>query len=170
MRRAARHRPVIAMVPATRAWAIVTTLVALLTFAITIILAKDRLMVLLTSVPIALIWSAGMVLFLPVMMRNVPPPVPVRPDQLPRSAPLWKAIVPGFTLLAIFSIAASGFSLSVHEYLAVGVLLGAPIVVWDSLRRARRTEHELSGVLWSSTGFALTSNDRIRYLVTRTLW
>jgi hypothetical protein len=168
MRRAARHRPVIPVVPATRAWAIVTTLVALLTFAVTIVLAKDRLLVLITSVPMALLWSVGMILLLPTMMNHVPPPIRVRPDQLPRSVPLWKAIVPGVTLLAIFGIAAAGFSLSVHEYLAVGVVLGAPIVVWDSVRRARRTEQELSGALWSSTGFAVTSNDRIRYLVTST--
>jgi hypothetical protein len=38
-----------------RAWAVVSTLVALLTFAVTIVLAKDRLMVLITSVPMALI-------------------------------------------------------------------------------------------------------------------
>ncbi len=53
------------MVPAARALAVISTLVALLAFATTIVLAKDRLLVLVvTSVPLAVLYSGAMILML----------------------------------------------------------------------------------------------------------
>jgi hypothetical protein len=153
------------VVPATRTLAVVSTLVALLTFAITIVLARDRLVVLVTSVPLAVLYSGAMILMLPRLADNAPPPVWLSPDQLPRPVPGWKAVAPGATLLVGVGAGAAAFSLSVHEYVAVGIVLGVPIMAWDSVRRAQRTERNARGTLWSSTGFAWTSKDRIRYLV-----
>ena len=59
------------------------------------------------------------------------------------------------------------WSLSTYEYYLIGVLLGGPIVMWDSVRRAKRAEHEQHGILWSTTGFAGTSNSRSWYLVAK---
>ena len=165
LRRAGRERPVVQVVPATRALAVISTVVALLAFATTIILAQDRLLVLVTSVPLAVLYSGAMILMLPRLAGNAPPPLWLRPDQLPRPVTGWKAVAPGATLLAGVAAGSAAFSLSVHEYVAVGVVLGVPIMAWDSFRRSQHTEREARAVLWSSTGFAWTSKDRIRYLI-----
>jgi hypothetical protein len=163
MRRPARERTIVQAVPATRVSTVAATVIALLMLAVTVILAKDRLVVIITSVPMAVLWSGGMILLLPKIV-NVPPPMRVSPDQLPPTASLWKVVVPGVTLLAAVGAAAVVFCLSVHEYVPVGIVLGGPILVWDSFRRAERTQRELRGILWTTTGFAWTSKDRIRYL------
>ena len=165
LRRACRDRPVIQVVPAARALAFIFTLVALLAFAATIVLANDRLLVLVTSVPLAVLYSGAMILMLPRLAEKVPPPLWLSPDQLPRPAPWWKAVAPGAALLVGIAAGSVAFSLSAHQYVAVGVVLGAPIMAWDSVRRAHHTEREARATLWSSTGFAWTSKDRIRYLV-----
>ena len=164
-RRPGRERPVVQVVPATRTLAVVSTLVALLALAITIVVAQNRLLVLVTSVPLAAIYSGAMILILPRLTDNAPPPLWLSTDQLPRPVPGWKAVAPVATLLVGVGAGAVAFSLSVHEYVAVGIVLGVPIMAWDAVRRARRTERKARGTLWSRTGFAWTSKDRIRYLV-----
>lgn len=161
-------RPVVQTVPAARAYAAVFTVVALLAFAFTIAFAHDRLAVIITSVPIAAFWSGGMILTMPrISKRIVPPPRRIGPNQLPPAVDIWKANVTGLVLVLIVGTAFVVWSLSTHEYFPIGILLGGPIITWDSVRRARRTEYESHGILWSTTGFAWTSKSRIQYLVAR---
>jgi hypothetical protein len=165
MTRAIRNRTVVQTVPASHLYAVAAALIALLALAVTIVFAQDRLVVIITSVPVAIFWSGGMILMLPRVAKNVAPPLWISPDQLPPISTIWKTMVPSVALLAIFSAGAVAFSLSMHEYAPVGIVLGAPIVIWDSVRKSKRTERELLGILWKTTGFAWTSKDRSRYLV-----
>jgi hypothetical protein len=54
---------------------------------------------------------------------------------------------------------------AVTSVIASGIVPGGPIVIWDSVRKAKRIEHESRGTLWSTTGFAWTSRGRCRYSV-----
>jgi hypothetical protein len=166
MARSKRDGTVVQTVPATQVYAVAATLSALLALAVTIVVASDRLGVIITCVPTAIVWSGGMILMLPKLTKNVAPPLRVSLDQLPPIASIRKAMVPSIALMVIVMAGAVVASLSGHEYVPVGIILGAPIVVWDSVRKARRTEHELRGRLWTTAGFAGTSKDRSRYLVT----
>ncbi len=167
MVRSRHDKTVVQTVPAFQFGAIATTLIALLALAATIVFAQDRLGVIITSVPVAIFWSGAMILMLPKLTKNIAPPLRISPDQLPPIASIWKAMVPGVVLLVVAEAGAVVASLSIHEYVPVGIFLGAPIVVWDSVRKAKRTEHELRGILWNTTGFAWTSKSRSRYLVAR---
>jgi hypothetical protein len=164
----ANGRPVVQTVPAARAGAAVYALVALLGFAFTIAFAHDRPAVVITSVPTAAFFSGGVILMMPrISKRIVPPPRRIGPNQLPPAVGIWKATVTGGVLVLIMGTAFVVWSLSTHEYYLIGVLLGGPIVTWDSVRRARRTEHEQHGILWSTTGFSWTSKSRPWYLVAK---
>ena len=161
-------RPVVQTVPAARAFAAVYALVALLGFAFTIAFARDRLAVVITSVPLAAFFSGGMILIMPrISKRIVPPPRRIGPDQLPPAVGIWKASVTGVVLVLIMGAAFVVWSLSTREYYLIGILLGGPIVTWDSVRRAKRTEYEQHGILWNTTGFAWTSKSRSWYLVAK---
>lgn len=161
-------RPVVQTVPAARAGAAVFALVALLGFAFTIAFARDRLTVVITSVPLAAFFSGGMILIMPrISKRIAPPPRRIGPNQLPPAVGIWKANVTAVVLVLIIGTAFVAWSLSTHEYVLIGILLGGPIVTWDSVRRAKRTEHEQHGILWNTTGFAWTSKSRSWYLVLR---
>lgn len=159
--------PVVQTVPLGRAGTAVLALVALLGFAFTIAFARDRLAVVITSVPMAAFWSGGMILIMPRISKNVPPPRRIDPDQLPPAVGIWKAIAPRAVLVLIMEAAFVAWSLSMHEYFIIGILLGCPVVTWDSVRTAKRTEHEQHGILWSTTGFAWTSKSRSWYLVAK---
>lgn len=164
----ANGRPVVQTVPAARAFAAVFALVALLGFAFTIAFARDRLAVVITSVLMAAFWSGGVILLMPrISKRIVPPPRRIGRDQLPPAVGIWKASVTGVVLMLIMGTAFVVWSLSTHEYVLVGVLLGGPIVTWDSVGRAKRTEHEQHGLLWNTTGFPWTSKSRSWYVVAK---
>jgi hypothetical protein len=161
-------RPVVQIVPAARAYAVVFTLVALVGFALTVAFASDRLAVIITWVPMAAFYGGGMILILPrVSKRIVPPPERINPGQLPRSVGVWKATAPYVVLVIIMVAVFVVWSLAMHEYAPIGVLLGGPIISWHEVRRAKRSEHENHGVLWMTTGFAWTSRSRTRYLVAK---
>jgi hypothetical protein len=160
-----RDGAVVQTVPATRVYTIAAVLVALLALAVAIVFAQDRLAVIITSVPIAIIWGGATILMLPKIMKNVPPPLRISPDQLPPIACLWKAMVPSIALLVVVDAGAVVASLSVHECVPVGIRACAPIVVWDFFRKSKRTERELRGTLWDTTRFVWTSKSRSRYLV-----
>ncbi|SRR6266849_4608115 len=167
MARTTRNRTVVQAVPAIHLYAVAAALIALLALAVTIVFAQDRLVVIITSVPMAIFWSGGVILMLPKVAKNVAPPLRISSDQLPPIASISKAMVPSVALLAVVNAGAVAISLSMHEYVPIGIILGAPIVVWDSVRKSKRTERELRGILWSTTGFAWTSKGRSRYLVAR---
>lgn len=159
-------RPVVQTVPAARAVAAVFALVALLGFAFTITFARDRLTVVITSVPLAAFFSGGMILIMPrISKRIAPAPRRIGPNQLPPAVGIWKANVTAVVLVLIMGTAFVVWSLSTHEYVLIGILLGGPIVTWDSIRRAKRTEHEQHGILWNTIGFPWTSKSRTWYLV-----
>jgi hypothetical protein len=165
MARSRHDKTVVQTVPASQFGVVATTLIALLALAATLVFAQDRLEVIITSVPIAIFWCGAMILMLPKLTKNIVPPLRISPDQLPPIASIWKAMVPGVVLLVVAEAGSVVASLSMHEYVPVGIFLGVPIVVWDSVRKAKRTEHELRGILWNTTGFAWTSKSRSRYLV-----
>jgi hypothetical protein len=77
-----------------------------------------------------------------------------------------KVVVRGTVLIACFYAAAVAYSLDVHMYFSCGIAFGAPIVIWYSFRRAKQTEHELSGTLWAPARMALGSKGRGWFLVT----
>lgn len=161
-------RPVVQTVPWARAFSAVFALVALLGFAFTMAFARDRLAVVITSVPLAAFWSGGMIVIVPrISKRSVPPPRRIDPNQLPPVIGIWKANVTGIVLVLIMGTAFVVWSLSTHEYVLIGILLGGPIIAWDSVRWAKRTEDEQHGMLWNTTGFAWTSKSRSWYLVAK---
>lgn len=142
-------------------------LVAVLAFAFTMAFAHDRLMAIIMSVPVAALFSGWMFLILAWANKGLPPPRRIGPDQLPPALSIWKAHIASMVVMSILGIAIVVWSLSMHEYFAIGFLLGSPIAVWNEVRKAKRTEYELHGILWTTTGFAWTSKSRIRYLVPR---
>jgi hypothetical protein len=155
---------VVQTVPTTRAIAIAATLLALPSLAVVLILARDRPDAFFASVLIAVFWSVGMIVF--QVTRGTPPPLAIRPDELPQTVGLLKTVIPGTVCFALLYALAAAFSLDTHSYVTFGIALGAPIVAWDSLRRSRRTERELGGTLWAPTRIAWTSRGRYWFLVT----
>lgn len=162
----ASGRRVVRTVPAVRAYAAVFTLVALLGFAFTIAFAHDRIAAIITSVPMTAFYSGAMILILRRFSEGiVAPPRRITAYQLPPAVGIWKGIATYVVLVLIMGAAFVAWSLVMDEYLAIGILLGSPLITWDGVRRAKRTEYDENGILWMTTGFAWTSKSRTRYLV-----
>jgi hypothetical protein len=162
-------KPVVQTVPAARAGAEFLTLVTLLRFALATVFADDWIVAIVTSVLMAAFWSWGMILILPrVSKRITPSPRRIDPDQLPPAVGIWKANATWMVLTAVLWTAFVVFALFTHLYVVIGVFLGTPIIAWNEVRHAKRTEYEQHGVLCHTTGFAWTSKSRERYLVLRT--
>jgi hypothetical protein len=160
-------RKVVQAAPEARKQAIIAAALALLALAITVIFAEHRLDALIVSVIIAILWSAGMVAMLRLIRKTIPPPVLVDKNELPPAAAAWKATAYSAVLLAVVDAAAIAFSLAVHPqtYVVIGIVLGGPSVIWNSLLRINRTQRQYQGTLWRNTGFAWTSKDRSLYVV-----
>lgn len=163
-----RGRPVVQTVSAARTGTVVVAVVAVLAFAFTIALAHDRLRVIITSVLVAAFFSAGMILMIPIIAkRSVPPIRRIDPDQLPPAVGIWKVNITAIVLMLVIGVAYVVLSLSMHNYTLIGILLGGPIITWNEVRKAKRTEYELHGTLWHTTGFSWRSKSRSRYLVAK---
>jgi hypothetical protein len=150
--------------PATRSTAIAATLLALLALGVVLIFARDRADAIVTSVLEALVWG-GLVIFFQAA-RGTRPPLVIRPDELPQTVGQLKVVVRATVFTACFYAAAVAYSLDVHMYFTCGIAFGTPIVIWYSFRRAKQTEHELSGTLWAPARMALGSKGRGWFLVT----
>jgi hypothetical protein len=143
-------------------------MVALPTLAVFIFLAQDRVEAIVTPVVVAVLWAAGMSLALSRAGGKLAPPLRIGFDELPPIGSLRQAMVSFVALLAVFDAGAVAYSLTAHQYLPVGIMLGVPAGMWDALRKAKRTEREMRGTLWGTSNFAWTSRSRSRYLVART--
>lgn len=162
-------RAVVQTVPAGRVTAIASALIALIAFAVALIIVHDRARVVVTTLLGAVIWGGLMVASLTRMARRLPPPLRVQPDELPRKANPATALIPGIALFAIVDAVILFTSIYLQHSssvgTALGIMLGGPIVLAGTLVNARRTERELGGTLWSPPTVAWTAKNRIRYLV-----
>ena len=169
MGRTPRDRTVVQAVPSTRVYAIATTLLALMAFAVSIVFAQDRVEAIVTPPVVAVLWGGGMNLMMSQTARGkLTPPLRIGPDELPPVGSVLKAVIPGVTLCVVFDAGIVAYALSSHQHLMVGFTLGVPIVIWDSLRKIKRTERRMQGTLWATGNFAWTSKSCSRYLVART--
>jgi len=155
-------------VPATRIYSIAAALLALLALAVTLVLATDRVAVIVDSMFTAVLWAAVVILVQSRSAKKLAPPLRVGSDELPPTDSLRNAGVRYIAGVVILDAAAVAYSLSFHQYIPVGIILGLPIVIWDSHRKAKRTELELRGTLWAINNFAGTPKSHPRYLVART--
>ena len=153
--------------PATRATAIAATLLAVLALGIVLIFARDRTDAIVTSVIEAVVW-AGLMLAFRATRGAPPPPLAIQPDELPQTVSQLATVVRGTVLIACLLAAAIAYSLDVHSYITCGIALGAPIMIWDSFRRASRTEREMGGTLWAPAKVAWKPKGRYWFLVTET--
>jgi hypothetical protein len=161
-----RKGRVVQTVPTTRAIAIAATLLALPSLALVLIFARNRPDAILTSVVTAVVVGGGMIIFHATM--DTPSPLAIRPDELPQTANRLEAVVRGTVFLAFIYAFTVAFSLDQHIYITVGIALSTPIMTWDSVRQAKRTERELGGTLWAPTKIAWTRKGRYWFLVTET--
>jgi hypothetical protein len=160
-------RRVVQAAPAARGRAIVATALALPSFAITVILAEHRLDALVVSALTALLWSGGMIAMLRMSHKAQPPPVLIEQNELPPIAATWKITALSTALLTVLDVGAVVFSLAVQPqtYIIVGIILGAPVVIWSAFLRIERTQRQYQGTLWFNTGIAWTSKDRSPHIV-----
>jgi hypothetical protein len=160
-------RKVVQAAPVARGRAIIATALALPAFAVTVTLAEHWLDALVVSVFTAILWSGGMTVMLRIIHNIEPSPVPVEQNELPPIAATWKATAFAAALLTVLDAGALAFSLAVQPqtYIVVGIILGAPGVIWSSFLRIERTQRQYQGTLWCSTGFAWTSKGRSPYIV-----
>jgi hypothetical protein len=169
VQRTMRGRAVVQAVPSTRVYAIATTLMALAAFAVSIVFAQDRVEAVATPPVVAVLWGGGMNLMMSRDARwKLAPPLRIGPGDLPPVGSVLMAVIPGVALFIAFSAGVVAYALSAHQHLFVGFMLGVPIVIWDSLRKAKRAERRMQGTLWVTGNFAWTSKSRSRYLVART--
>jgi hypothetical protein len=150
--------------PATRSTAIAATLLALVSLGVVLIFARNRPDAIFVSVLTAVAWGGLMIAF--QAARGTPPPLAIRPDELPQTASLLTAVVRGAISLVFIYALGVAFTLATHNYVVFGIALAAPIMAWDSFRRARRTERESGGTLWAPAKIAWTAKGRYWFLVT----
>jgi hypothetical protein len=157
---------VVQTVPTTRAIAVAATLLALPSLALVLIFARNRPDAIFTSVVTAVVVGGGMIVF--HATRDTPSPLAIQPDELPQTVSRLEAVVRGTVFLAFIYAFTVAFSLDQHIYITFGIALGTPIMTWDSVRQAKRTERELGGTLWAPTKIAWTRKGRYWFLVTET--
>jgi hypothetical protein len=156
-------------VPSTRVYAIATTLLAVVAFAVSIVFAQDRVEAIVTPPLVAVLWAGGLNLMMSRTARGrLARPLRIGPGDLPPVGSVLKSVIPGIALFAVFAAGSVAYALSAHQHLFVGFMLGAPIGIWDSVRKAKRIERRMQGTLWVTGNFAWTSKSRFRYLVART--
>jgi hypothetical protein len=51
-----------------------------------------------------------------------------------------------------------------HGYELVGIVFGAPVWAATALRRIKRRQRELRGVLWTAAGLTFSAYSRVTYL------
>lgn len=156
---------VVRTVPTTRSVAIAATALALLALAVVLIFTRDREDALVTAVLTAVGYDAGLIIVAAVKGAT-PPPLAIRPAELPQMASQSQAVLQGVASLAGVDAFAVAFSFALHNYVAVGFVLGTPVLAWDLLRRARRTERESDGTLWAPVRMAWSAKGRRWFLVT----
>lgn len=153
--------------PATRSAAIASTVLALLALGVVLMFTRDRSHALATSALTAVAWDAAMIV-VGMAKGPSPPPLAIRPAELPQTVSQFKAARQGTLFLACLFAFAVAFSFALHNYVAFGIVLGTPIMVWYSLGRTRGTERELGGTLWAPAKMAWTAKGRHWFLVTET--
>jgi hypothetical protein len=162
---APEDRPVIEVVRLYRILARTVAVLALAAFCVAVVLAEDRIRLLIFSVVGCALWSGGMI-FIDKRMGDVAlRPLELNADYLPRIVSMRKAIFfyIGF-MVALYAGAAALCRSNANQDYTFGIVLGTPILFWHNFRKAERVEHELHGTLWATTGFAWTAKDRVRYL------
>jgi hypothetical protein len=155
--------PVVQTVAAIRLTGVASTVVALLAFAVVVILSKDRLGVITASVIEAVLWAGGSI-FLFSRTTSAPPPITVTLDGLPAIVGPWNRAASTVAALVAFYAAAGAWALALHNGICFGVALGLPVAIWSNFCRAKRTQRDLQGVLWNEVGFIGAHQNRIRYL------
>jgi hypothetical protein len=153
---------VVQAVPVARAGVIAATLAALATLAVTLVLARDPSSAVAAVLITAAGWSIGMILI--SRFVSVPPPLPVSTDELPPEASLWSAVLPTAAIFVAVGAAAVIYSVWAHGYYVVGIVVGAPVWAAAALRRLKRRQRELRGVLWTAAGFTWSAYGRVTYL------
>src|SRR5450755_3834823 len=144
---AAPRKTVIALVPTSRAMAILALILAVPMAAVTIVLATDRVMA-----------ASG--------IADPPPPAAVSRAELPRVITTQRQLVLYGTLLAVLYSVFTYWSLAhpAQPATSVGIALAAPAHIWFQYRRALRMERDLQGELYV-TQFGWRKKNRPAYVV-----
>jgi hypothetical protein len=163
---AAPCKTVIALVPASRAMAILTLILAVPVVAVTIVLATDRVMAASIIAGAAVIYAGIHLLVLRSGIADPPPPTAVSRAELPRIVTIQRGLVLYGTLLAVLCSAATYWSLAQPSQAAtpVGIIVAVLAASWFQYRRALRMERDLQGELYV-TQFGWGKKNRPAYVV-----
>lgn len=164
MGRAVRERAYVEAAPVARGDVIGFAVLAVPTFTLMVAFTGHWLTTLLTGLVVAALWSAT-VIWLSARLRRLPPPRCLAPGQIPPGAAPRAVLLRNFSVYVVVYAAVVIWSVLAHPQFdaAAGIVLGGPAVVWDQLRRIRRTEREMGGTLWVPAQLTWTRS-RARYL------
>jgi hypothetical protein len=163
---AAPRKTVIALVPASRAMAILTLILAVPMVAITLVLAADRVMAASIIVGAAVVYAGIHLLMLRSGIADPPPPTAVTRAELPRVSTTQRQLVLYGTMLAVLYSVVTYWSLAhpAQPATLVGFALAAPAQSWFQYRRALRMERDLQGELYV-TQFGWRKKNRPAYVI-----
>lgn len=163
---AAPRKTVIALVPASRAMAILALILAAPMAAVTIALATDRVMAASLIAGAAVVYAGIHLLMLRSGIADPPPPAAVSRAELPRVITTQRQLVLYGTLLAVLYSVFTYWSLAhpAQPATSVGIALAAPAQSWFQYRRALRMERDLQGELYV-TQFGWRKKNRRAYVV-----
>jgi hypothetical protein len=163
---AAPRKTVIALVPTSRAMAILTLILAVPMVAVTIVLATDRVMTASIIAGATVVYAGIHLLMLRSGIADPPPPASVSQAERPQVVTTQRQLVLYGTLLAVLYSVVTYWSLAhpSQPVTSVGIALAAPAGSWFQYRRALRMEHDLQGELYV-TQFGWRRKNRPAYVV-----
>ncbi|MGI8445930.1 MAG: hypothetical protein ACR2MP_01845 [Streptosporangiaceae bacterium] len=134
---AAHRKNVIALVPASRIWAIVCLALAVPMVTVTVALASDKAQAAVVIAGEAVFYAAIMLFVLRRGTMDQPAPRPVSRAELPPVTSIWRQVAVYGSLAAALYAGLTWWGLAQHpqSVASVGIALAAPALTWFQYSR-----------------------------------